>query len=238
MTIFALVGSPGVEPLGRVLASVPGHTELERLCGMILAFPATAERLLNPRRVPDPVLLNTLRAETALRLDRPREAATLARQAVSDAATGDNGYAAQLLPAATVLADAAVLAGAPDAIASCADVLALADRLGDIPRAVIVAGLHAIAVFQQHSCRRARQLLDQIGARHRDPGTAAALTRAAVTLDDCCARRGQPHWPPASRPVITAGGRVQPTITEPFLTDRLLRWPGCHDCTPAVRRPS
>ena len=147
---------------------------------------------------------------------------------------------AELLPAAIVLADAAVMAGAPDAVKGCADALALANEYGDIQRAAIATGLHAVAVFQQHSCRQARHLLEQNGARFRDPDTTAALARAAATFDGCCARRGQPHWPPVSRPVITAGGRTHPGIVAPFLSDRLLRWPGCHDCGPTLstRRPA
>lgn len=139
---------------------------------------------------------------------------------------------AELLPAAIVLADASVMASAPDAVEGCADALALANEYGDIQRAAIAAGLHGVAVFQHHSCRQARHLIEQVGARFRDPDTAVALAQAAVTLDGCCARRGQTHWPPASRPVITAGGRTQPGIGELFFSDRLLRWPGCHDCVP------
>jgi hypothetical protein len=97
---------PGVEPLSGVLASMSGDTEMERLFGMILAFPTTAERLLTSRRVADPVLLNTLRAETVLRLDRPSEAATYARQAVNAAATAIDVKPTELLPAVIVLADA------------------------------------------------------------------------------------------------------------------------------------
>jgi hypothetical protein len=226
--------------LDDALADLLGHTELERLYGMVLAFPRAAERLLNERRVPDPVVRYILRAETALRLDRPREALTHASVAVDHAMRETAVEPGRLLPAVTVLADAAVVAGAPDAIASCTTLAELAGQYGDEHRATVAAGLHAVAVYQQQSCRQALHLLDRLGHGCTENGIAAAIALACDTVETCCAGKGQPHWPPATLPVITAGGLVQSALTPPFLADRFQRWPGIHDCapTPSLTRPS
>lgn len=216
---------------GGMLAELFGNTELERLRGMVLAYPRTAHRLLNERHVPDAVARYTLRAEAALRLDRPREAMALASAAVDHAMREEPVDPGRLLPAVTVLSDAAVVAGAPDAVRSCMDLAGLASKFGDQHRLIVAAGLHAVAVFQQHGCREARRLLDQIGHTCTDSGIVAAISLACDTVTACCARRGQPHWPPPTLPVITAGGLVQAALTAPFLPDRLLRWPGMHDCS-------
>ncbi len=218
-------------PPGDMLAELFGTTDLERLRGMVLAFPRTAHRLLNERQAPDTVVRYTLRAEAALRLDRPREAMALASTAVNHAMREEPVDPGRLLPAVTVLADAAVVAGAPDAVRSCMDLAGLASKVGDQHRLIVAAGLHAVAVFQQHSCREARHLLDQIGHTCTDGGIVAAISLACDTVTACCAHRGQPHWPPPTLPVITAGGLVQAALTAPFLPDRLLRWPGVHDCS-------
>jgi hypothetical protein len=219
------------------LAALLGHTERERLYGLVLAFPRVAEGLLTERRVPDPVLRYTLRAETVLRLNRPREAITHAASAVDHAGHEVPPDHGRLLPAATVLADAVVLAGAPDAIRSCLDLTDLARRFGDEHRATVAAGLHAAAVFHQQSCRHATHLLDQLARSCTDAAIATAIHQAGDTVTASCARRGQPHWPPAQLPVITAGGLVQPAIIPLFLRDRFQRWPGIHDCTPTPNPP-
>jgi hypothetical protein len=232
-----LLAEPGTEVnqvQGRnadeALADLLGHTELERLYSMVLAFPRAADRLLSERRVPDPVVRYTLRAETALRLDRPREAMTLASGAVDHAVQEAPVDPGRLLPAATILADAAVVAGAPDAVRSCIDLADLAGQFGDEHRAAVAAGLHAVAVYQQESCRQAAHLLDRLGRGCTDSGIAAAIALACDTVTVCCASRGQPHWPPATLPVITSGGLVQSALTPLFLPDRFQRWPGIHDC--------
>ncbi|TDO38942.1 hypothetical protein C8E87_2612 [Paractinoplanes brasiliensis] len=210
------------------LARVFGRTEEERLYGMVLAFPQTAHRVLTADRVPDAALRHTLRAETAMRLDRPREAMTLASTAVATAAGQGLESPKLLLAAATVLSDAAVVAGAPDAVDSCADLIRLAQEFGDRPRTIIGGFLHAVAVYQQHSCRDAVGMLDRITA---ESGRAAAFVAAQRTLEDCCARRAQTHLPGRRRPLVTAGGLIQPALTPMFTIDRLLRWPGIHVCT-------
>ena len=210
------------------LARVFGPTELERLYGMVLAFPQTAHRVLTADRVPDAVLRHTLRAETAMRLDRPREAMTLAGTAVATAAGQGLENPKLLLAAATVLSDAAVVAGAPDAVDSCADLIRLAQEFGDRPRTIIGGFLHAVAVYQQHSCRDAVGMLDRVTA---EPDQAAAFAAAQRTLEHCCARRDQTHLPGQQRPLVTAGGLIQPALTPMFTIDRLLRWPGIHTCT-------
>jgi hypothetical protein len=214
------------------LAQLLGHTELERLYGMVLAFPRAAERLLTERRVPDPVVRCTLRAETVLRLDRPREAMTLASRAVDHAVREEPPPAAgRLLPAVTVMADAAVVAGAPDAVRSCMDLVELARRFGDEHRATVAAGLHAVAVYQQRSCREAIHLLKDLGGSCAEIGIAAVIAQACAAVETCCARGGEPHFSPATLPVITAGGLVHPALTPLFLPDRFQRWRGIHDCT-------
>ena len=214
------------------LAELLGHTERERLYGMVLAFPRAANRLLNERRVPDLVVRCTLRAEAALRLGRPREAVTLASAAVDHAGQENPVVSGRLLPAVTVLADAAVVAGAPDAIASCGFLADLAAQFGDGYRVTVAACLNAAAVFQQESCRQAMHLLDRLGRSCTDDGIATAIGQARDTVAVSCARRGQPHWQPATLPVITAGGLVQSAFTTPFAVDRFQRWPGIHDCGP------
>jgi hypothetical protein len=201
---------------------------------MVLAFPTAAERLLTERRVPDPVLRHTLRAETTVRLNRPREAMTCASRAVHHAVQQEPPTAGRLLPAVTVLADAAVLAGAPDTIATCTDLIDLAHQFGDDHRATIGAGLHAVAVYHQRSCHEATDLLLRLVYDGDDTATRTAITLAQHSMDGCCARRNEPHRPPAVPPVITAGGLVQPTLTPAFLADRFQRWVGIHDCTPAT----
>jgi hypothetical protein len=234
--VAALAG-PSAPP-GPVLTALQGPTELERLCGMVLAFPLTAERLLTERRVPDPVLRYTLLAETGIRLGKAREAVMLARDAAQHAARESPIDPSRLLPAATVLTDAAVMAGAPHAVDSCVYLIDLADQFRDELRAAIAAGLHAVAVFQQGSCRHARRLLDGLRGAATDGGIAAAAAEAHATIEHCCARRGRPHWPPATLPVITAGGWVQSALTGPFLADRFMRWPGIHDCPPTTGGPA
>lgn len=219
------------------LADLLGHTELERLYGMVLAFPRAAERLLSERRVPDPVVRYTLHAETTLRLDRPREAMTLASRAVDHAVQEELAAPGRLLPAVTVLADAAVVAGAPDTIRSCMDLVDLARRFGDEHRATVAAGLHSVAVYQQRSCRQAIHLLKRLGRSCADAGIAAVIAQACAAVETCCAHRGQPHWAPATLPVITGGGLVQPALTPLFLPDRFQRWPGIHDCAPTPNPP-
>jgi hypothetical protein len=167
-----------------------------------------------------------------LRLGRPREAVTHASSAVDHALGEELLEAGRVLPAAAVLADAAVVAGAPDALRRCADLAALADRFGDEHRARVAACLHAVGVFQQQSCRQAMCLLDRLGRSCTDAGIATAIAQAGDTVAASCARRGRPHWPPAALPVITAGGLVQSALTAPFLLDRFQRWPGIHGCTP------
>jgi hypothetical protein len=129
-----------------------------------------------------------------------------------------------------VLTDAAVLAGAPDAIAACTNLIKLTQRFGDRSRAPIAAGLHAVATFHQQGCAQAAALLIGLGHTCTDPDTFAAMRAAHAALTSCCSRRGAPHWPPTQRPLITAGGWVPTALTEPFLADRLLRWPGIHTC--------
>ncbi|GID26989.1 hypothetical protein [Paractinoplanes brasiliensis] len=209
------------------LARLFGPTELDRLYGMVLAFPLTAYRVLTADRVPDPVLRHTLRAETAMRLDRPRKAMTLAGTAVATAARQKVEDPAPLLAAATVLGDAAVVAGAPDAVDSCADLIRLAQGFGDQPRTIIGGFLHAVAVYQQHSCRDAAGMLDRIFGLQQS----AALAAARRTFEDCCARRNQTHLPGRQRLLVTAGGLIQPALTPMFTIDRLLRWPGIHTCS-------
>lgn len=217
---------------GGALADLLGRTELERMYGMVLAFPRVADRLLTEHRVPDPVVRHTLAAETAIRLNKAREAVGLASTAVELAAQESPVDPSRLLPAATVLADAAVVAGAPDAIRSCTDLADLARRFGDKHRATVAAGLHAVAVYQQEGCRQALHLLDRLSRGCTDSGITAPIALACDTVTLCCAGRGQPHWPPATLPVITSGGLVQSALTPPFLPDRFQRWPGIHDCAP------
>jgi hypothetical protein len=220
---------------GEAAADLLGPAELERMCGMVLAFPRAADRLLTQRHVPDPLVRHTLLAETALRLNKPREAVVLASAAVHLAMLEVPVNPSRLLPAATVLADATVVAGAPEAIPSCSQLADLADRFGDEGRATVAAGLHAVAVYQQNSCQHAVDLLHRLGRGCTDGGTAAAIALACDTVTACCAARPQTHWPPATLPVITAGGLVQPALTPFFLPDRFQRWPGIHDCTPTPR---
>ena len=212
------------------LANLLGSTDLERLQGLVLAFPRTAERLLNERHVPDAVVRNTLLAEAALRLDRAREAVGIAQAAVQLAAREIPVDPGRVLPAATVLADAAVLAGTPDTIDRCTDLVLLARRYGDEHRATVAAGLHAVAIYQAKSCREAVVLLHTLGRSSSESETVAAIGTAIDAVETCCACRRQPHWPPTATPVITSGGLVQPALCRPFLADRLLRWPGAHDC--------
>ena len=117
-------------PVSGGVAGLLGHTALERLCEMVLALPNAAQRLLTEQRVPDAVLRYTLLAETALRLNRPRDAVVLASAAATFAGRETPVDAGRLLPAGTVLADATVLAGAPDAIQACTDLIVLADQIG------------------------------------------------------------------------------------------------------------
>jgi hypothetical protein len=112
------------------------------------------------------------------------------------------------------------------------DLAALAGRFGDAHRATVAACLHAAAVFQQESCRQAMYLLDRLGRSCTDDGIATAIGQARDTVAASCAHRGQPHWQPATLPVVTAGGLVQSALTAPFAVDRFQRWPGIHDCTP------
>lgn len=226
------------EPLtvGRVnlaagpLANLLGTTDLERLQGLVLAFPQTAERLLTERRVPDAVVRHILLAEAAVRLGNARAAVVIARAAVQLAARETPVDPGRLLPAATVLADAVVVAGAPDAIGSCTDLASLVGRYGDEHRATVAAGLHAVAIFQNKSCREAVVLLHTLGRASAESDTVAAAGTAIDAVETCCARRQQPHWPPTATPVITSGGLVQPALCRPFLADRIMRWPGAHDC--------
>lgn len=214
------------------LANLLGSTDLERLRGLVLAFPRTAERLLTARHVPDAVVRHTLLAETAIRLDKAREAAVIARAALQLSAEETPVDPGRLLPAAMVLADAAVVAGAPDAIGSCTDLASLAGRYGDKHRASVAAGLHAVTIYQTTSCRQAVVPLRALGRASAESETVAAVGAAIDAIETCCARRAQPHWPPATRPVITSGGLVQPALCRSFFADRILRWPGIHDCPP------
>ena len=223
---------PGTaDPPNDALADLLGHDELEWLCGMVYTFPGTAERFLTEDRVPDPVVRYTLGAEAALRLDRPRVAKTLAFCAVDHGMHMQPVDPGRLLPAVTVLADACVLAGAPDAIGSCLGLGVLADRFRDEHRVTVAAGLHAVAVYQQQGCRQAMVLLDRLHRGCTDSGIAGAIDLACETIATCCARRRQPHWPPPSPPQFSAGGQVQPVLSPAFLADRFMRWPGIHDCS-------
>lgn len=213
-----------------VLGPLVGGTDLERWYGLILAFPDTAVRLLTEKRVPDPLLLAVLRAQTHLRLDQPREAAAYARAAVEIAGSQTPIRPEALLPAATVLADAAVVAGAPDAVASCGDLIGLSAHFRDEARRLVGLGLEAVATFHQRSCQEAARLLVAVRGVSREPEVEGAIALAAETLTVCCARRRERHWTPATRPMITACGWVPFGLTRPFLADRLLRWPGVHDC--------
>jgi hypothetical protein len=223
-------------PVSVGVAGLLGHTALERLYGMVLAFPNAAERLLTEQRVPDAVLRYTLLAETALRLNRPRDAVVLASAAATFAERERPVDASRLLPAGTVLADATVLAGAPDAIQACTDLVVLAGRDGDVQRVIVATGIHAVAIFHQRSCREAEVLLRAAGRIGGTGEFAAAIRSALDALVSCCARRGEPHWPPATNPLVTSGGLVRPVLARPFLADRLQRWPGCHDCGRTARR--
>jgi len=227
--------------LGRVnlaagaLADLLGATDLERLQGLVLAFPRTAVRLLTERRVPDAVVRHTLLAEAAVRLGNARAAVVIARTAVQLAARETPVDPGRLLPAATVLADAAVVAGAPDAIGSCTDLASLAGRYSDEHRATVAAGLHAVAIFQNKSCREAVVLLHTLSRAGTESETVAGAGTAIDAIETCCARRRRPHWPPTGRPIITSGGLVQPALCRAFFADRILRWPGAHDCASPAR---
>lgn len=228
--VRAASGTNYILPPPSVLGRLVGTSDLERWYGLVLAFPDTAVRLLTEKRVPDPLLLAVLRAQTHLRLDQPREAAACARVAVEIAGSQTPIRPEALLPAATVLADAAVVAGAPDAVASCADLIALSLHFRDEPRRLVGLGLEAVATFHQRSCQEAARLLEAVRGISREPEVDGAIALAAETLTACCARRRERHWTPANRPMITACGWVPFGLTRPFLADRLLRWPGAHDC--------
>lgn len=220
------------------LMALCGHTEMDRLCGMVLAFPRTAERLLTERRLPDAVVRYTLLAETAVRLGKAREAVVIASAALTVAGQQRPIVPGRLLPAATVLADATVLAGRTDAIQSCTDLDLLARRHGDEQRATIAAGLHAAAVLHQHGCRAAEELLTALGHACTDSTVLAAIDLAVRTIQTGCARRDEPHWPPTTIPVATCGGLVQVALTTPLWADRIARWPAIHHCTRTAERPA
>lgn len=224
-----------VVPSGDTALDRYGYARLEqRLRGLVLAFPGTAEVLLRTgRHLPDPVLRCTLRAEAVLCLGRPREAMAVASSAVDHAVRQQPVDPGRLLPAAAVMADAAVVAGAPDAVRHCNVLGELADRHRDQTRAVIAGGLHAVAAFQQHGCGQAVQLLHRLGRTRTDHAIAAALALACDSIADCCAHRDEPHWPPNAPPLVSAGGLVQPLLTPPVLADRILRRPGVHTCRTA-----
>lgn len=202
----------------------------DRWYGLVRAFPHTAKRVLNPQRVHDPVMLAALQAQAAIRLGLPREAIACAELAVQSAGREQPMGPGRLLAAATLLADAAVLAGAPDGIAACTDLIELTNRFGDRSRAPIASGLHAVAIFHQQGCVEAAALLIGLGHACTAPNTFTAMKAAHAALTSCCTRRREPHWPPTQRPLITAGGWVPTELTEPFFADRLLRWPGIHTC--------
>lgn len=220
------------------LMSLRGHTELERICGMVLAFPRTAERLLTERRMPDAVVRYTLLAETAVRLGKAREAVVIAAAAVKQAGQETPVSPGRLLPAATVLADATVLAGRTDAISSCTDLVALARGHGDEQRAMIAAGLRTAALFHQQGCRAAEELLTTLGHTCTDSTVRAAIDLATHTIQTGCTRRDQPHWPPATVPIATCGGLVQAALRMPLWADRIARWPGIHNCPRSAERPA
>ena len=209
----------------------PGES-LDQLRGIVLAYPRMAERVLNERRVPDPVLRYTLRAESHLRLGKLDAAYTAALCAVQTAAEETPVDPARLLPAATVLADSRVLANTPDAITTCTQLADLAEQYSDHQRLTIAALLRAVAVYHHQSCREAQYLLHLLNAPYTDDRSVISTTVALArnTIDTCCQRRHHPHQPSEMCPVVTAGGLVFPGLAPQVPRDRILRWPGTHDC--------
>jgi len=196
------VSWPVLTPPAGVVGRLVGTTDLERWYGLVLAFPDTADRLLNDRRVPDPLMLAALRAQTALQLDKPRTAVRYAHAAVEIAVRENPVNPLRLLAVATVLTDAAVVAGTPDAMATCTDLVALSHQYRDEPRRLVALGLEAVAVFHQQGCQRAARLLGALRVASTEPEPVAAVTLARDSLVACCTRRREPHAPP------TGGRRV------------------------------
>jgi len=75
------------------------------------------------------------------------------------------------------------------------------------------------------------QLLQRLGHGRADIGIAAVIAQACTAVQTCCAHSGQPHFSPATLPVITVGGLVQAALTPLFLPDRFQRWRGILDCS-------
>jgi hypothetical protein len=232
---------PGQPPIGASAATRgtggAGLQSLGHLRGIVLTNPRLAQRVLTEQRVADHVVRETLRAETLIRLGNPRAAATAATGAVEAAAAEDPVAPARLLPAAVVLADCAILSGAPDAASGCIDLKHLAREYADLPRMVVAVALRGVAIYHQRSCRHARRLFSGLHvARARMAGVdaiAVALAEARDTIDACCAARQLGHKPPVQPPAFTVGGLVQSELTPSALADRILRLPGCHDCAAA-----
>jgi hypothetical protein len=213
----------------------PCLPSLDHLRRIVVTNPGFAERLLTERRVPDPVLRHTLQAEILIRLGNTSDAATVATRAVQTAAQEDPVAPARLLPAAVILADCAVLSGAPDAAGSCIDLKHLARNYADHSRMIIAVALRGVAIYHQQSCQHARRLfngLHVLQARVASAGAIdAALVHARDTIDACCTARRLAHQPPSQRPAFTVCGLVQPQPAPGALADRILRLPGRHDCT-------
>jgi hypothetical protein len=210
----------------------------------ILVNPEQALRTLHRHDDWAPPIRSLLLAETYLRLhcvngDGPdqyqlREAAGAARSAHAVAVIA--GEADELLFASSaVLADIALCAGDPAAVAECTEYFKLAAAVHDEIRAYCAAAMRAVAQFHWQDCAAGRALLETVHRRCLDwPDSTEfaqmagdALTVMALACDGPGYRLDLRAWAP------TPGGFLHPDVSHPpvaYLTSRLRRRQPAHTC--------
>ncbi|MCM4082223.1 hypothetical protein [Paractinoplanes hotanensis] len=203
-------------------------------CREILTSPVRARHWLRaqPRRAEQQVpLMQIVRAEAHVRVGQGDQA----RQAAAAVLRIPGIEAGALLAGSAVLADTACWNGDRDAVELCLDYQRAAEAFTDYDRAWCAQALHAVAVYQQHSCAEGRQLLRvayRTARQHGSDRLVAACAAALFGMGARCGRRSDPEqsqWAPVPGGLLCPAG--SPRLD--YLTSRLRRHPGTHSCRPA-----